>query len=174
LNVLRQAWMSAHMPIVIIGVGFVKNDFAKFVESEASDIAESVLDVKSVNNGGVAGINEALRSGVLQKTMKQQRILEETEVVEEVLKRLGKGEGNVTYGLKEVARAAEVGAVEKLVVADSVLREGSDEDRLFIEELMRSVEAKGGSLIVVSTEHEAGVKLLGLGGLAALLRFALY
>ena len=174
LNVLRQAWMSAHMPIVIIGVGFVKNDFAKFVENEASDIAESVLDVKSVNNGGVAGINEALRSGVLQKTMKQQRILEETEVVEEVLKRLGKGEGNVTYGLKEVARAAEVGAVEKLVVADSVLREGSDEDRLFIEELMRSVEAKGGSLIVVSTEHEAGVKLLGLGGLAALLRFALH
>lgn len=173
LNTLRQMWTLTHVPIVIIGVGFVKNDFAKFLDNEAADIAESVLDVKSVNNDGVAGIYEALRSGVLQRTMKQQRVLEETEVIEEVLKRLGKGEGNVTYGLEEVKKATETGAVEKLIVADSVLRKGSDEERLFIEEMMKSVEQKGGSLIVVSTEHEAGAKLTALSGIAALLRFPL-
>jgi protein pelota len=174
LESLRQVWTVTHSPIAIIGVGFVKNDFAKFLENEASDISKSVLDVKSVNNSGVAGIYEALRSGVLLKAMKTQRIIEETKTVEEVLKRLGKGELKVTYGMEEVKKAAELGAVEKLVLADTMLREASDEARLLLEDLMRNVEKKGGNIIVVSTEHEAGVKLVALGGIAALLRFASY
>jgi len=36
------------------------------------------------------------------------------------------------------------------------------------------VERKGGGIIVISTEHEAGTKLLALGGVAALLRFSFY
>lgn len=174
IDSLRQIWNETHSPIAVIGVGFVKNDFAKFVENEASDIARSVIDVKSVNNGGVAGIYEALRSGILLKTMKQLRIAEETELIEEILKRLGKGESNVTYGLEEIEKAAEMGAIETLAIADTALREASDESRLDIEDLMKSVERKGGSVIVVSTEHEAGAKLVALGGIAALLRFALH
>jgi len=172
LNSLRQILMTTPSPIVILGVGFVKNDFAKFLENEAEDVAKSVIDVKSVNNGGIAGIYEALRAGILLKAMKHIRIVEETEVVEEILKRLGKGELNVTYGLEEVERVVEFGAVEKLVLADEILREASDEKRLLIEDLMKSVEQKRGNIIVVSTEHEAGMKLMALGGIAALLRFA--
>jgi protein pelota len=172
LGSLRQVWSAKHSPIAIIGVGFVKNDFVKFVESEASDVAKSVADVKSVNNGGVAGIYEALRSGVLLKTMKQLRIAEETEVVEEILKRLGKGESNVTYGLEQVEKAAEVGAIEKLALADTILRESDGDKRLLIERIMETVEQRGGTIIVIGTEHEAGTKLLALSGIAALLRFA--
>lgn len=174
LNSLRQIWTPTRNSIAIIGVGFVKSDFAKFLQNEATDVAESVVDVKSVNNGGVAGIYEAMRSGVLQKTMKQQRIVEEVETVEEILKRLGKGETNVTYGMGDVEKAVQLGAVEKLVLADTALRETSDEKRLLLEDLMKGVEQKGGNIIVVSTEHEAGAKLVALGGIAALLRFAVY
>ncbi|MGQ9530629.1 MAG: mRNA surveillance protein pelota [Candidatus Bathycorpusculaceae bacterium] len=173
LNSLRQIWNTTQGPIAIIGVGFVKNDFAKFIETEAKDIAKMVVDVKSVNNGGAAGIYEALRSGVLLKAMKQQRIVKETEIVEEILKRIGKGELNVAYGFEEVKKAAELGAVEKLVLADTALRETSDEKRLLLESLMKIVEQKGGNITIISTEHEAGTKLLSLGGIAALLRFAL-
>jgi len=174
LNSLRQILIETHSPITINGVGFVKGDFAKFLENEATDVCKSVVDVKSVNNGGVAGIYEALRSGVLLKTMKQMRIVEEAEIIEEILKRLGKGEPNVTYGMEEVENAARLGAVEKLVLADTTLRETSDEGRLLVEDLMKRVERKGGNIIIVSTEHEAGAKLIALGGIAALLRFALY
>jgi protein pelota len=172
LSSLRQVWTATRCPIAIIGVGFMKNDFAKFVDNEASDVAKSVADVKGVNNGGVAGIYEALRSGVLLKTMKQLRIAEETGVIEEILKRLGKGESNVTYGLEQVEKTAELGAVEKLAVADTMLRESDEEKRLRIEKIMEAVEQRGGTIIVIGTEHEAGTKLLGLGGIAALLRFA--
>jgi protein pelota len=134
-------------------------------------MAKSVADVKSVNNGGVSGIYEALRSGVLLKAAKQLRIVDETEVMEEVMKRLGKGEGTVTYGLEAVENAVEMGAVEKLVVAETVLREADEEQRLHLEKLMREAEQRRGTITVVSTEHEAGEKLLALTGIAALLRF---
>ncbi len=171
LNALREVWLSSRCSIVIIGVGFVKNQFAKYVKSEASDVAQSVVDVKGVNSSGVAGIKEALRSGVLDKTLKHVRIAEEAKVVEEVLARLGEEKGDVTYGLEQVEKADLFGAIETLLVADFTVRDASDEKRLSLEKLMKEVEEKGGKIVVVSVEHEAGQKLLALGGVAALLRF---
>ncbi len=171
LKSLRQVWSSGHCPIVLIGAGFVKNDFARFLENEVGDVAKSVLDVKSVNNGGVAGIYEALRSGVLLKAMKRLRVAEETKVIEEVLEKLGKGESTIAYGLDDVEKAVKMGAVERLILADSMLRESSDEKRLLVEIAMKETEQKGGRIYVVSTEHEAGAKLISLSGLVALLRF---
>jgi protein pelota len=172
-NSLRQLWTQQHQPIVVVGAGFMKNEFSKFLADEAAEISGSVADVKSVNNGGTAGIYEALRSGVLLKAASKLRVVEETEIMEEVLKRLGKGEGKIAYGLAEVENAVKVGAAEKLVVADSLLREAGDEQQLRVEGLMREVERRNGGVIVVSTEHEAGSKLIALGGVAALLRFAI-
>jgi protein pelota len=173
LSCLRQIWTPTRSPIAIIGVGFVKNDFVSFVQNEDAELAKSVVEVKSVNNGGVSGINEALRSGILLKTANQLRITEESASVEEVLKRLGKSETNVTYGLDEVESAAKLGAVEKLLVADTMLRNSDDEKRQRIEDVMNIIEQKGrGTVLIVSTEHEAGSKLLSLGGIAALLRFS--
>ena len=171
---LNQLWTPAHNPIMIVGVGFIKTDFTKFLAEEAPDVSKSVVDVKSVNNGGVAGIHEALRSGVLLTAAHKLRIFDETEVMEEILKRLGKSEGNVTYGLDQVENAVKQGAVEKIVLADTLLRDASEEQRLHLEETMREVEYRRGSVTVVSTEHEAGSKLLALGGIAALLRFPIF
>jgi protein pelota len=171
---VNQLWQQNHNPIVIVGAGFVKNDFAKYMSEEAREMAKAVADIKSVNNGGTSGIYEALRSGVLLKAANQLRIVEETGVVEEVMKRLGKGEGTVVYGLDAVENAVNMGAVERLVVADVTLRDSPDELRLKIETLMHDVEKRNAQITVVSSEHEAGAKLLSLGGIVGLLRFPIY
>jgi len=171
LHSLRATLASLNCPIVILGLGFVKNGFVKYIKDVAQDVAAAVADVKSVNSSGVAGINEAVRSGVLTKTLKHARMAEETQLVEEVLARLGKGTTDVAYGLDEVRRATQYGAVEKLLLTDTMLRESTDEKRTELEKIMREVEEKAGQITVVSTEHEAGDKLQGLGGTAALLRF---
>jgi protein pelota len=171
LTTLRSIWSATHNPIVIVGVGFVKNDFVKYLQKDAEEIAQAVIDVKSVNNTRMAGISEVLRSGVLAKALQHVRIVEEARVIEEVLERLGKGRRDVTYGVGEVQKSSDFGAVETLALADMILREASDEDRIALEKLMTEVETKGGKIIVISTEHEAGTKLLSLGGVAALLRF---
>ena len=171
LNLLRKTWAGLNCSIVILGLGFVKNGFAKYVQDVAPDVAEAIADVKSVNSSGVTGINEAVRSGVLTKTLKHARMAVETQLVEEILARLGKGTADMAYGLDEVAKAIQYGAVEKLLLTDTMLRESTDEKRAELEKMMREVEEKAGQITVVSTEHEAGDKLHGLGGIAALLRF---
>jgi protein pelota len=101
------------------------------------------------------------------------RVADETEAMEEFLARLGKNKLNVTYGFDDVQKATTFGAVEKLLVADSTLREATEEKRLALEGLMNEVESARGNVMVLSTEHEAGAKLLSLGGIGALLRFPL-
>ncbi len=173
LQFLKEVWMNIRSPIVVIGPGFIKNEFVKYMKRETSDVADAVIDVKGVNSSGLAGIREALRSGVLTKALRHVRIVEETKVMEDVLERLGKGKLDVTYGFDDVKKVSVFGAVEKLLLADITLRETLDESRITLEKLMREVEEKGGHIIVISTEHEAGEKLLALGGVAALLRFPL-
>jgi protein pelota len=174
INSLNQLWTPSHNSIVVVGVGFVKNEFVNYLRDKAADMAKSIADVKSVNNGGVSGIYEALRSGVLLKAAHAMRVLEETAVMEEAMERLGKGEKNIAYGIGDVEKAVQVGAVEKLILADTLLRDSEDEQRLSLEKIMRDVEQHAGEVTVVSTEHEAGSKLLALGGVVALLRFSLY
>jgi protein pelota len=174
LNSLSNLWARNHSPIVIIGAGYVKTDFVKFLNEEAPEMAKSVADVKSVNNGGTAGIDEALRSGVLLKAAHRLRVVDETVTMEEVMKRLGKGEGTVTYGFNAVENAVKLGAVEKLVLADTTIRDAEEQQRLKLEGLMREAEKRSSKVTVISTEHEAGAKLLALGGIAALLRFPIY
>ena len=171
LKSLQQLWITNHAPIVIIGVGFVKNEFTRYLADESPEMNKSLGDVKSVNNGGAAGIYEALRSGILLKAAAKSRVVEEAETMEEVMKRLGKGENTVAYGFIDVENAVNLGAVEKLLVADSMLRDSNDEQRLSLEKLMHEVERRNGTITVISTEHEAGTKLTALGNIAALLRF---
>jgi protein pelota len=170
-NAVRKVWESVHGPIVVLGLGFVKDGFMRFLRDEASDVAEKVVEVKNVHSSGVAGIHEALRSGILTAAFKHARVAEETVVVEEVLKRLGADRRDVTYGFGEVQKANTFGAIETLLVTDATLRGLDDEKRLALEHIMKSVEEKSGKIVVVSVEHEAGEKLQALGGTAALLRY---
>jgi protein pelota len=174
LDCINQIWIITRSPIIILGVGFIKNNFAAFLRKEASEISKSVADIKSVNNGGSAGILESLRSGVLLKTSHKLRIIEETEIIEEVMKRLGKEDQTVSYGIDLVENAIKLGAVERIIIADTLLRESLEDNRTKLDQLMKKVENQKGRISIISTEHEGGKKLLGLGGIVALLRFPIY
>jgi protein pelota len=171
---INQIWSVSNSPIIILGVGFLKNDFATFLRKEETIISRSIVDIKSVNNGGSSGIFEALRSGVLLKASNKLRVIEETEIIEEVMKRLGKEEKTISYGIKSIKKAIISGAVDKLIIADSLLRESLEDDRVKLDKLMIEVEKHKGRISIISTEHEGGTKLLSLGGIVALLRFPLY
>ena len=170
LNSLMQIWRPLKCSIVIIGVGFIKTKFSKYLK-ENPKISQSLADVKSVNNSGVAGIGEALRSGVLENTLQSLRIAEEAKAVEEILERLGKEDNKVTYGLEQTETANSLGAIERLLILDYNIRSALDEERLKLEKLMTEVERRKGQVMIISVEHESGKKLLALGGVAAVLRF---
>jgi len=174
LRELTLAWSGIHGLIALIGPGFLKESFAKHVREKQPDIFKDVSAVRTVGSGGAAGVEEAVRSGVLDVVARKMRVIEETRAVEELLSHLASGRRGVSYGVEEVKKAISYGAVELLLVADALLREADDEERREMENSMREAERMRGEIMIVSAEHEAGKKILSLGGVAALLRFSIY
>ena len=72
----------------------------------------------------------------------------------------------VSYGESEVNRALEMGAVDKLLISESL-----DDDKAELFE--QKAEASGAEFTVISTDTSEGEQLRDIGKVAAILRFAL-
>ncbi len=153
--------------IVLAGPGFTKEDLIKHITMKDSDLASSILmeDTASI---GMSGFQEVLRRGAIDRIMEESRIARESTLMEEFLKRMAT-DGKVAYGMEEVKKAIDYGAVETLLLADELLRMEREQGN--IDTLVQNVEHSQGKLVVFSTEFEPGQKLHSLGGIAALLRF---
>jgi len=141
--------------LVVVGPGFTREAFVEFLKARDPALA-----------AGMQGIQEALKAGVGAKVFGESRVGYETALVEKLLEALATDRPNA-YGPAEVQEAADAGAIETLLVSDAVVRNPG------IEEVMRTVESARGTVVLVSRHHEAGQKLEALGGIAALLRFAI-
>jgi protein pelota len=140
--------------VVIGGPGFVKERLKNFLEIDD-------LFVQDTSVTGKTGLHEAIKRGALDKVVRSSRVAEETQVMEEFMEKLRKDEP-VSYG-EEVEELAEMGAVEKLLITPKKAREK--------EEVVETVEQQGGEVEVVHTDHEAGERLQGFTGIAAILRY---
>ena len=82
-----------------------------------------------------------------------------------MLKLLSTNHELVVYGKEEVDFAVNMGAVKKLLVRD--LNIVSDD----MESIMNLCESMGGTVSIISSEHEGGEQLNALGAVAAILRY---
>jgi protein pelota len=147
--------------IVIAGPGFAKDELRHALAAKAKDLLEMVL-LDTVAHTGPPGLQELLRRGTLTKAALRSRIAEETAAVERLLTEIMK-EGMVAYGLEQTKSALEAGAVKLLLVSDRKVRE--------LESLLQAAEKTRADIMIISSEHESGQKLLGIGGVAAMLRW---
>ena len=65
----------------------------------------------------------------------------------------------------------ERGAVDSMLVSERLFKEITPEQRKEVESICKKVEGYGGKVFFVGGEHEKGRQLIGLGSVAALLRF---
>jgi protein pelota len=150
---------------IIAGPGFTKEEFHKFLRESYPELAPKIRR-DDVSTGGSAGLYEIVRRGLVEQVSHEDRLSFETSLMEQLMAKIAKEE-SATYGRKDVARAAELGAVEKLLIVDELLRR----ERARLDDLLKQVRKTRGEVIVISTEHDAGRQLLSIGGVAALLRF---
>lgn len=118
-------------------------------------------------------INEVLKRDEVRSALRQERVSQEMVLVEKVLSEIAK-KGAVVYGLKACEDAVLAGAVETLLVTDSLIQRTRQEGTFQrLESVMKGAEKQKGLVTVISTGHSGGKKLDGLGGIAGLLRYKL-
>ncbi|WP_409199930.1 mRNA surveillance protein pelota [Methanobrevibacter sp. DSM 116169] len=150
--------------IIVAGPGFVKNDFMKFLKEKHKDIAKKVI-IENTGSGGRVGIQEVLKKGTVEKITAENRVAHEMMIVDEFLKEIATNSSKIAYGKKETNKAANAGAIEKLLVLDKLLASRN------VEKIMNLVETINGEIAIISSEHDGGKQLESLGGIGAFLRY---
>jgi len=172
LETMRETAKQLNCGLVVVGPGFVKNDFVNILRESEPTISEKIAYVGTATSGTPAGIYESLRSGAVRNAVEKTRAIEESFIVEEAIARISVG-GKVAYGLQDVRAAAELGSVDTLLVSEKLPMHLDAEGRAQLEGLMRTVEDGKGNVLMISPRHEGGEKLERLGGICALLRYPL-
>jgi protein pelota len=162
LEVLRREGLTA-TAIVIAGPGFLKEEISRRLTEDEPTIAKKSRVIPTSESGRV-GIDELLRSGKASEALRGSVAAEESEYVERLVRALSGGL-RAAVGPREVAAAIEAGAVETLLVADTLL---TDPEVIPSLDLARSGRTK---VLVVRSDGEAGKRLAGLGRIAAILRY---
>ncbi len=151
---------------IIAGPGFYKNDFLKFLQEKHKDLSKKAI-LENTGTGGRTGIQEILKKGVIEKLTTENRIGFEISQLNKAFEEMSKQNPKVVYGVEEVKKAANLGAVDKLLILDTIIREKD------FESTMDLVENMSGKVTVISSEHEGGEQLKGLGGAIAWLRYSI-
>ena len=156
--------------IIIASPVFWKEELIKHIKDEK---LKKKIVLASCSSVSINAIDEVLKRPEVKEVLKQVRTAKELKIVEEFLKELAKKEP-VAYGIKEVKKAAEAGAVKILLVTDSFIHKMREKEKYeILDSIMKLVDDMNGEIHIISHDHEAGKKLDGLGGIGALLRYAI-
>jgi len=152
-------------PLIIAGPGFIKDDFIKFAKNRSCPVVDQavVVDTRRIGRGAV---QEVIGKGALETLMNDLQLSREVRMMDEVLLRISR-DGAVAYGQREVQEAVESGAVDQVLVADTLLRNNE------ILQLIQKAETMRATIVVLSSGFEPGERLIALGGIAAILRYHL-
>lgn len=150
--------------LIIAGPGFEKDAFRKYANDSGLKLNAAFEPVSSTGKGA---ISELVENGRIDAILKGSRFAEETKIIDNFIRLLARGK--VAYGPEEVKTALEQGAVDQLLVVDSLLFTGRD----MVEGLSRLAAKAGSQVIFLSNENEASQKISAFGGIAATLRYAL-
>ena len=158
--------------LIIASPGFLKEQLAEAIKEciRKMNIKINIITAHC-STGGVKGISEVVKSKTIEDIVKDLGIAEKEKLFSELMKRLSLNENTVALGLNEVYEAAEVGAIEYLLVLDETLKNMVANEIEKFEKIMESLERFRGKLRMYSLHHDAGIQLKQLGGIAALLRF---
>ena len=154
--------------IIIASPAFWKEELMKELSNEEMRNKTILATCSSV---GENAINEVIKRPETENALKLDRIAKEYKLVEELFAEISKN-NMASYGLKETKNAAEAGAIRQLLITDSFIQKKRMEDKYEeTEYIMKTVDSTKGEITIISSDHEAGKKLDGLGGIAAILRY---
>jgi len=150
---------------VVAGPGFAKENLKDFIKKKEPGLLKRII-FETCSYAERNGVDELLKRGVIEKVAGEERIENETKLIEEVIAQIHKDTGRVAYGIAEVKKAADLHAIDKLLVLDEYLRTSEE-----AENVTETAEKGGSEIIIFSMESDPGIKLKGFGKIAALLRY---
>lgn len=126
------------------------------------DIKKKIIGIKDLSYTEETGLQELLDKS--QDILAQEEIAEEKKIVNRFLELLATKPAKVAYGIVEVKKMIDLGAVDVLLLSEAL-------DDKTIEELETAAKTFSTDIRIISTETREGVQLRDLGKAGAILRY---
>ncbi len=149
--------------IIVGGPSTTVNDFLNH-EYLTGDLKKKILGTKDLSYTEEFGLQELLDKS--QDLLAEEEIAQEKKIMERFFKQMQENYKKVTYGEKETLKALDMNMVDWLLLSESL-----PEDKIF--ELEEKAQKGGAEVKIISVETREGVQLRDLGGIAAILRYAM-
>lgn len=171
-------------PLLLASPGFTAQGFLKYLLDEAARRGDKAILANKSNfvvvhssSGHLHSLNEILQSPEVLSKLKDTKYAKETRFMDDFMTMLRKDDGRAWYGPKEVQAAVEKGAVGRgggvLLISNALFRSQEIGVRKRWVAVVDKVKEEGGDARILSSDHESGRRLEGLGGIAAILTFPL-
>lgn len=179
------ATQSKTLPLLLASPGFVANAFLTYIRAEATRTTNkplmsllSNIVVAHSSSAHIHSLNEILSSPAITTKLSDTKYARETALMDKFLTLMRLDDGRAWYGPREVQRAVDKGAVGRgggvLLISNSLFRaQNVRQRRKWVELVDRVRDVEGGEVRVLSSLHESGKRLEGLGGVAAILTYPL-
>lgn len=184
-TLLRQIDLNESKPILLASPGFTASSFQKFIIDTATRTGNKALLAQKANlvvvhssSGHLHSLNEILQTPEVMARLKDTQYAREGKLMDDFMTLLRKDDGRAWYGPNEVEKAVEKGGVGRgggvLLISNALFRAQDVAIRRRWVRLVDKVrDVEGGEVRTLSSEHESGKRLDGLGGIAAILTFPL-
>ncbi|KAJ8296841.1 Protein dom34 [Rhodotorula toruloides] len=166
--------------LIIASPGFTKETVHSFLLEEAvRQNNKALIQAKSKflllhsPTHHVHSLTQILSSPEVSSQLKDTKFAQEGVMLEKFFKMLEENPLRAWYGESHVFKAAERGAIGKLLVSDELFRSPSVARRKKFVQLVEDVKAYGGEVLMFSSMHESGQQLNQLTGIAAILTYPL-
>ena len=150
--------------IIVGGPGPTKHEFIEgsFITGE---LKKKIIAVKDITYTDEYGLKELLEAS--QDVLAKEEVAAEKKIMRKFFDTLSRRERMASYGPEHVMKAMKTGAVDTLLLSESLPEET-------VEEFEAEAKNYGSAVEIISTETGEGAQLKEFGGVAALLRYELY
>ena len=156
--------------IIIFGPGETRKKFYNFLTTAKGAVTNAAMVAEGADVAGEDGVHVFLRSAAMKEIMKDSKLGAVSELLDEAMILVQRSERRCAFGLKEVSAAADVGAVERVAFSDSVFRDTNEQE---IISLLDKLDSQGARVYAVDSTTDIGLRVSSLGGMIAILRYAL-
>ena len=156
--------------IIIFGPGESRRRFFNVLVSKQNVLKERVHIVEGIDVAGEDGIFVFLRSEAMKQIMNTSKLAEVSSMLDTVMLMVNRGEAKFALGMNEVSNAAALKAIEAVVFSDSIFKAADEEE---IVKLLNLIENYGAKMFAVDSSTDIGLRVSSLGGIVALLRYAI-
>lgn len=173
------------LPLLLASPAWIATGFLAYIKAEATRTTNKPLlalipaiTTANSSNSTLDSLNEVLSSPAIRKKLADTKYARETALMDKFLTLMRNDDGRAWYGPREVEKAVDHGAVGRgggVLLINNALFRAQDvaERRRWVSLVDRVRDEEGGEVRLLSSLHESGKRLEGLGNIAAILTYPL-